>query len=124
MVDVMCSKQRLLWLYLHDTLGNFLIKYRVKRTLILHRKFGDLLGKSHKQSVLICLNRWLGPLLHRTSKLTVIRLQIRVCAYGMGIGLLLRVVMRIRPTDRRFSPADPGCCPSVIAAECATINHI
>jgi len=104
MVDVMCSKQRLLWLYLHDTLGNFLIKYRVKRTLILHRKFGDLLGKSHKQSVLICLNRWLGPLLHRTSKLTVIRpsLQIRVCAYGMGI--LLRVVMRIRTNRPQIQP--------------------
>jgi hypothetical protein len=104
MIDVMYSKQRLLWLYLHDTLGNFLIKYRVKRTLILHRKFGDLLGKSHKQSVLICLNRWLGPLLHRTSKLTVIRpsLQIRVCAYGMGI--LLRVVMRIRTNRPQIQP--------------------
>jgi hypothetical protein len=41
------------------------------------------------------LNRWLGPLLHRTSKLTVIRLQIRVCAYGMGIGKDLRNLRQI-----------------------------
>ena len=49
-------------------------------------------------------DRWLGPLLHRTSKLTVIwpSLQIRVCAYGMGI--LLRVVMRIRTNRPQIQP--------------------